>query len=53
MKKERDGFFDFYDITPEQQELFEMIYRRRQMYRRIIGVLTLIIVLLTVLLCLK
>lgn len=53
MKKERDGFFAFYDITPEQQELFEVIYRRRQIYRRIIGALVLVIAILIVLLCLK
>lgn len=37
MKKECDGFFEAYGITPAQEELFEAIYRRRQIYRRIIG----------------
>ena len=53
MKKECDGFFEAYGITPAQEELFEAIYRRRQIYRRIIGALALVIAILIVLLCLK
>lgn len=53
MKKERDGFFEAYGITPAQEDLFEAIYRRRQIYRRIIGALALVIAILIVLLCLK
>lgn len=53
MEKEHDGFFEAYGITPAQEDLFEAIYRRRQIYRRIIGVLVLVIAILIVLLCLK
>lgn len=52
-EKKRDGFFEFYGISPAQEELFEAIYRRRQIYRGIITVETLIIAILIALLCLR
>lgn len=51
--KKRDGFFEFFGITPEEEVLFKAIYKRRQIYRRIIYILILIIVILTVLLCMQ
>lgn len=52
-EKNRDGFFEFFGITPEEEDLFKAIYKRRQIYRRIIYILILIIVILTVLLCMQ
>ena len=52
-EKKRDGFFELYGISPAQEELFKVIYRRRQIYRGIIAVETLIIAVLIVLLCLR
>lgn len=51
MNGERDSFFDFYGISKEEEEFFKIIYRRRQIYRRIIYILILIIAIQTVLLC--
>lgn len=52
-KEKRDGFFDFYGISVEEEKFFKMIYRRRQIYRGIIGVLLIINVVLIALLCSK
>lgn len=35
----RDGFFEFYGISEEEEKFFQMIYRRRRIYRWIIAVL--------------
>lgn len=51
--EERDGFFDFYGISEEEEEFFKAIYRRRQIYRRIIYILILIIAVQIVLLCMR
>ena len=51
--EERDGFFELHGISPEEEEFFKVIYRRRQMYRRIIYVQSLAILILAALLCLK
>lgn len=37
---ERDGFFELYGISKEEEEFFKMIYRRRKIYRRIIMALS-------------
>ena len=52
-KEKRDGFFDFYGISVEEEKFFKMIYRRRQIYRSIIGVLLIVNVVLIALLCSK
>ena len=38
-RKERDGFFDFYGISEEEEAFFRKIYRRRVIYRLAIAVL--------------
>lgn len=43
---ERDGFFEFYRISKEEEEFFKMIYRRRQIYRWIIIALIVVIAVL-------
>lgn len=52
-EKKRDGFFDFYGISVEEEKFFKMIYRRRQIYRSIIGVLLAVNAILIALLYLK
>lgn len=52
-KEKRDGFFDFYGISVEEEKFFEMIYRRRKIYRSIIGVLLVVNAILIALLWLK
>lgn len=47
-KKERDGFFELYGISEEEEQFFKALYRRRIIYRGIITVqfLALIVLLL-------
>ncbi len=51
--EERDSFFDFHGISEEEEKFFKVIYRRRQIYRRIIYILILIIAIQTALLCMQ
>lgn len=51
--EDRDSFFDFYGISEEEERFFKAIYRRRQIYRRIIYILILIIAIQTALLCMQ
>lgn len=37
--KERDGFFELYGISEEEEAFFEMLYRRRVIYRVVILIL--------------
>lgn len=49
----RDGFFELYGISEEEEEFFKVLYKRRQIYRRIIYVLSLAIAILIVLLSMQ
>ena len=49
--EKRESFFEFYGISKEEEDFFKDIYKRRQIYRRIIYVLFFIIVSLIALLC--
>lgn len=51
--EERDSFFAFHGISEEEEKFFKVIYRRRQIYRRIIYILILIIAVQIVLLCMR
>lgn len=51
--EERDSFFDFHGISEEEEKFFKVIYRRRQIYRRTIYTLILIIAIQTALLCMQ
>lgn len=50
---ERDGFFDFYGISEEEEEFFKVLYKRRQIYRRLIYALLLAIAILIALLSMQ
>ena len=52
-KEDRDSFFEFYGISEEEEKFFKVLYKKRQMYRRIIYILILIIAIQTVLLCMQ
>lgn len=48
--KDRDGFFEFYGITEEEEELFKVLYRRRLRFIWTIVIMVLVIAALIVLL---
>lgn len=52
-KKKRDGFYEFYGITEEEEKFFKFLHRRQMRYVRAITVLLIINAILIVLLYLK
>lgn len=47
--KERDGFFELYGISEEEEAFFKTVYRRRRIYRGVIAILILAAIALLVL----